>query len=56
VVSTVLQSIDRVVSRVQISRYAHQQRVAMRRDRGAHERVAMQHSGIAVTGGRPGSL
>ena len=54
--STVLASIDRVVSRVQISRYAQQQRVESRRDRGAYERVSMHRSGIVVTGARPASL
>jgi hypothetical protein len=56
VVSSVLASIDRVVSRVQISRYSHQQRVAHRRDRNAHERVAMHGAGIAVAGTRPAAF
>ena len=54
--SSVFSSIDRVVTRVQISRYAQQQRVEFRRDRNAHERVAMQGSGIVVAGTRPTSL
>ncbi|HEX5017843.1 MAG TPA: hypothetical protein VFX15_09700 [Actinomycetes bacterium] len=54
--SSVLASIERVVSRVQISRYEQQQRVAFRRDRDAHERVSMQRQGIVVAGARPTSL
>ena len=54
--STVLASLDRVVSRVQMSRYASQQRVDSRRDRDAIERVAMQSQGIVVAGSRPTSL
>jgi hypothetical protein len=54
--STVLASIDRMKDRVQISRYAQQQRVAFRRDRSAHERVAMRGSGVVVTGARPASF
>ena len=54
--SSVFSSIDRVVSRVQMSRYAQQQRVEGRRDRNAHERAAMHNSGIAIVGTRPTAL
>jgi hypothetical protein len=56
VVSSVLASIDRVVARVQMSRYAQQQRVAYRLDRNAQEQVAMQSSGIVLAGTRPTSV